>query len=172
MLGEVSHFVSIIIRSRGFEDFEEAEVVFVDGFLSNVLWVSRFMASQGVPLKNELHQDNKSSILLYSKGRSSLGKCSQEMNVRYFAIKDHLDQGEIRINYCGTEKMVGDYFTKPLQGQHFYEFRNLILGHPGSESGSQTSKIPWGLDSVVQEYPRSITESRTSIPNPEKPLRK
>ena len=79
-------------------------MVGVDDFLSKIIWVYRFMAEQGVSLKNELSQDNKSSILLCSKGRASLEKCSRVMNVRYFAIKDHVDRGEIRIMHCGTEK--------------------------------------------------------------------
>ena len=52
----------------------EAEMVGVDDFLSKILWVHCFMQSQGILLKNNLLQDNKSSILLCSKGRGSLGK--------------------------------------------------------------------------------------------------
>ena len=50
--------------------------------------------SRGVVLKeNNLLQDNKSAILLAEKGRSSLGKCTHAMNVRYFAVKDCMDRG-------------------------------------------------------------------------------
>ena len=143
----------------------EAEMVGVDDFLSKILWVHRFMQSQGISLKNNLLQDNKSSILLCTKGRGSLGKRSRAMNVRYFAIKDHIDRGEIKIMHCGTEKMIGDFFSKPLQGKRFYAFRNLILGMRGSESGPQPPKIPCGPDSAAQERPRSITPPSDSIKN-------
>ena len=86
------------------------------------MWVSRFMEIQGVPLRNELHQDNKSCRFLCSKGRSSLRKRSRTPNVHYFVIKDHLDRGEIRIFHCRTKEMIGDFFTKPLQGQHLLAF--------------------------------------------------
>ena len=32
------------------------------------------------------------------------------------------------MQYCPTEEMIADYFTKPLQGSLFKKFRNLILG--------------------------------------------
>ena len=30
--------------------------------------------------------------------------------------------------HCPTEEMVADFFTKPLQGKLFFEFRNTVLG--------------------------------------------
>ena len=147
-------------------------MVGVDDFLSKILWVHRFMQSQGISLKKNLLQDNKSSILLCTKGRGSLGRRSRAMNVRYFVIKDHIDRGEIKIMHCGTDKIIGDFFSKPLQGKRFYAFRNLILGIRGSDSGPQPPKIPCGPDSAVQECPRSITPPSNSIKNSKKPLRK
>ena len=38
------------------------------------------------------------------------------------------DKEEVNIVYCPTEHMVADFFTKPLQGKQFIEFRNKILG--------------------------------------------
>ena len=35
---------------------------------------------------------------------------------------------EIEIHYCPTKEMLGDFFTKPLQGALFIKFRNSILG--------------------------------------------
>ena len=86
------------------------------------------MESQGISMQTIILQDNESSILLCAKGRSSLGKRNKAMDVRYFFVKDHVDRGEIRIAHCPTEKMVGDFFTKPLQGKKFVDFRNQVLG--------------------------------------------
>ena len=94
-----------------------AELVAVDDFLSKVLWVKKFMESQGISMQTTILQDNESSTLLCTKGRGSLGKRNKAMDVRYFYVKDHVDRGEIRIAHCPTEKMVGDFFTKPLQGK-------------------------------------------------------
>ena len=48
--------------------------------------------------------------------------------MRYFAIKDSINSGEIKIHHVGTADMIGDFFTKPLQGKKFKDFRSLILG--------------------------------------------
>ena len=52
----------------------------------------------------------------------------KHVNVRYFFIKDKVDAGDIEIVYCPTGDMLADYFTKPLQGNQFKAFRELILG--------------------------------------------
>ena len=51
------------------------------------------------------------------------------MDIRYFWIKDRLDKDGIEVNYCPTEVMLGDYFTKPLQGALFNKLRSVIMGH-------------------------------------------
>ena len=107
----------------------EAELVAVDDFIGKLLWTQRFLREQGYNLqKNILYQDNKSAILLETKGRSSLGKRSRALLLRYFFITDCVARGEVKIEYCPTENMVGDFFTKPLQGAQFRKFRRLILG--------------------------------------------
>ena len=47
--------------------------------------------------------------------------------VRYFLIKDRVDQGEVNIKYCLTEQMWSDILTKPLQGQQFRLMRAMIM---------------------------------------------
>ena len=51
------------------------------------------------------------------------------MNNRYFWIKDRVKSEGITIQYCPTEKMIADFFTKPLQGSLFRKFRDVILGY-------------------------------------------
>ena len=78
--------------------------------------------------KNILYQDNKTAMLLENKGRSSCGKRTRALNIHYFAIKDCFEKGDLEIEYLQTDSMVGDFFTKPLQGEKFRKFRKLILG--------------------------------------------
>ena len=106
-----------------------AELVAVDDFLSKLLWVKNFLMTMGYPLKeNILLQDNTSAILMETNGRSCLGKRNRAIDVRYFAIKDVVERGEVQIEHCPTEEMRADFFTKPLQGKKFFQFRKLILG--------------------------------------------
>ena len=52
---------------------------------------------------------------------------SHHINVKYYHIKDCYECQELDIKYCPTDKMVADYFTKPLQGEKFYAFRKMIM---------------------------------------------
>ena len=78
--------------------------------------------------ENILLQDNTSAILIEKNGLSCLGKRNRAIDVCYFAIKDVVDKGEVQIQHCPTKEMAGDFFTKPLQGKKFFQFRKLILG--------------------------------------------
>ena len=60
-------------------------------------------------------------------GMLSSTKRTKHINVRYFLMKDKIDRGEVKIEYCPTDEMIGDYFTKPLQGEKFVKFREQIL---------------------------------------------
>ena len=86
------------------------------------------MLEQGYKISSTLYQDNQSAMILQKKGRSTLGKRSRAIDVRFFAIKDSVEKNDLKIEHCPTDLMVGDFFTKPLQGAKFQYFRNLILG--------------------------------------------
>ena len=107
----------------------EAELIGVDDAITQVLWTKLFMEAQGYPIeKNILYQDNKSSILLETNGRSSAGKRSRALNIRYFFVTDQVELGNVTVEYMPTDEMWADYMTKPLQGEKFRKFRSLILG--------------------------------------------
>jgi hypothetical protein len=49
------------------------------------------------------------------------------MNIRYFFIKDQVEAREVHIEHCPTEKMLANYFTKPLQGMLFKHMQDYIM---------------------------------------------
>ena len=106
----------------------EAELVGADDVLSDVLWTNNFMKAQGYePIKTVLFQDNTSAMLLEKNGRDSAGKRSRHVDVRYFFIKDCIERGELKVEYCPTDEMLADFMTKPLQGAKFYKFRKELM---------------------------------------------
>ena len=108
----------------------EAELIGVDDEIGKIIWTKLFIEAQGYEvIKNILYQDNKSSILLETNGRKSVGKRSRHLNVRYFFVTDQVEKGNLEIEYCPTDKMIGDFMTKPTQGKKFIEFRKNILGN-------------------------------------------
>jgi hypothetical protein len=76
--------------------------------------------------KNIVYQDNKSAILLERNGKKSSGKQTRALNIRYFFTTDQVEKGNRQIEHCRTNNMVGDFSTKPLQGEKFQRFRNNI----------------------------------------------
>lgn len=74
-----------------------------------------------------LHQDNQSAILLETNGKGSSGKRTRHINIRYFFIGDRVASGEVTVKHCPTDQMLGDFFTKPLQGAPFRRFRDAVL---------------------------------------------
>ena len=61
-------------------------------------------------------------------GRNSCTGNSRHINIRYFWIKDRVDNKEVKIEYIPTHLMLADFFTKPLQGEQFKIFRAYIMG--------------------------------------------
>lgn len=53
---------------------------------------------------------------------------TKHINVRYYFIKDCINRNEIHVVYCPMESMIADYFTKPLQGSKFVQFRDITMG--------------------------------------------
>ena len=107
----------------------EAELIGVDDAMTMIMWTKLFLEEQGYDVeKNVVLQDNQSAILLEKNGRKSAGKRSRALNVRYFFITDQIEKGNAVIEYCGTDDMVADFMTKPLQGEKFKKFRKVILG--------------------------------------------
>ena len=113
----------------------EAELVAVSDSMPFNLWIKYFFAEQGVGVdgyimgkRNILYQDNESCIKLANNGKASSSKRTRHIHIRYFFVTDRVKGNELEIEYCPTEEMLGDFFTKPLTGQLFAKFRNNILG--------------------------------------------
>jgi hypothetical protein len=106
----------------------EAELVGIDRILPQALWTKYFIEAQGYGTKSIMAQDNQSTIRLADNGKASSGRGTCHINIQYFFITDRIDHKEIAVQYCPTKEMVADYFTKPLQGELVYKFRDQIMG--------------------------------------------
>ena len=99
------------------------ELVGVDSLFPKVLWMPLFLEEQGYKVENNIvFQDNTSMILLEKNGKWSSGERTWALNIPYFVIMDQVEKGHVVIEHCPMENMIGDYYTKPLQGKKFEEF--------------------------------------------------
>ena len=131
----------------------EAEVVAVHDNVPSLLWVRYFMEAQGYPLKPSIiHQDNQSAMLLEKNGRGSSGKRTRHMNIRYFFVGDVIKRNHAVLQYCPTDEMIGDFFTKPLGGAKFRRFRNIIMNISHDEHG------PVDMDEIMEIHYRKMQQ--------------
>ena len=92
----------------------ETEIVGVSDYIPWTVWAKWFLKEQGYILRrNIFYQDNESAMRLESNGKLSAGNKSRHINIRYFFIKDRIENGEMRVEYCPTDLMLADYYTKP-----------------------------------------------------------
>jgi hypothetical protein len=98
-----------------------------------------FLIGQNILVTNNVaYQDNQSAMLLENNGKMSSSKCNCHLVICYFFAMDNIHKKHLWVEYCLTNDMIGDFFTKPLQGAKFQSFRDLILG---CRSGDVPGKI-------------------------------
>jgi hypothetical protein len=107
----------------------ESEIVGVDDCMPAVLWTRYFMEAQGYGIQeNIVFQDNKSAILMEKNGKASSSKRTKHINIRYYFVTDRINKKELKVEWCPTGDMIGDFMTKPNQGTLFTKFRDQIMG--------------------------------------------
>jgi hypothetical protein len=107
----------------------ENEIVGADNFMPAICWTRYFMKAQGYGVKdNVLFQEHNSSILLEKNGKDSSSKLTKHINIRYLFITDCVKNEEVSVVWCPTGDMIGDFTTKPLQGDLFRKFRDHTMG--------------------------------------------
>jgi len=102
-------------------------LIAVDDALPTVQWTKNFMQEQGYDLDTLIQEDNKSTMLLMKNGKLSSGKRIKHLDIRYFYVKDLIDQGLVIITYCIPNVMIVYFFTKPLQGKQFQILRDIVI---------------------------------------------
>ena len=76
---------------------------------------------------NLILQDNTSIIKLLKNGKESSGKRTRHFNIRLFYATDLINEKEVTVKYCPTDRMWADYDSKPLVGAKFKLFRDMKM---------------------------------------------
>ena len=94
------------------------------------IWFMNFLSEQGYKVKhNILYQDNQSAMRMEKNGRNSCTGNSRHIDIRFFFVKDRIDKGEMKLEYCPTYEMLADFFTKSLQGKAFKMYNDVLMGY-------------------------------------------
>jgi hypothetical protein len=108
----------------------EAELVGVDDILGRILWTKLFMADQGYETTHAVGKDDQSVMMLEENGQRSSSKRTRHLNIRYFFTTACIPKRQVNTTSVPTKDIIGDFFTKPLQGYLFRKLRAHVMKLP------------------------------------------
>ena len=77
-----------------------------------------------------------------------------------FFVTDQVEKGNLTIEYCPTDEMLGDFMTKHLQGSKFSFFKSRLMGN--DEWVPVTRKTRTGR-SVLEKIHSARTPGTSSV---------
>ena len=103
----------------------EAEYVAAGSCCAQVLWIRQQLKDFGieancVPIKC----DNTSAINI-SKNPVQHSR-TKHIEVRHHFLRDHMQKGDIQLEFVGTDQQLADIFTKPLSEDRFVSIRREL----------------------------------------------
>ncbi|CCF54119.1 hypothetical protein NDA11_004501 [Ustilago hordei] len=106
------------------------------------LFFSYLLRDLGVPnVKPVLHMNSQGCIQV-SRDAAKHWKL-KHIDTRYYSIRDHVQDGDIVIEYVQTAKNVADVLTKPLTGLDTLKLAGLIgLGTPSKGGVEDATELP------------------------------
>ena len=114
----------------------ESELIATSTVGGGVVWGKQFIQELGfTQMTIEIGVDNKCSMHLLAQGTGSF-KRAKHIKVRFFWVKDLIDEGEVILKYIASEELVADLLTKALTGSKFKYLRKKLLGErqePGQD---------------------------------------
>ena len=113
-------------------------------------------------------QDNNSVIKMENNGRNSCTGKLRHINIKYVWVEDMVDKKKIRIMYCLTWLILGDYSTKPLQCSLFRFYMGIVIGH--RHSNKILGDTRYSLkERVTHIIPSFVSENMNKMAHTEKP---
>jgi hypothetical protein len=107
----------------------EAELVAIYDGLDFVIWIRRVIEWIGFKQRpTKLYQDNTSTITMVHMGRGSSGSNTKHIDIRYFFVKQFVDDQTLIIDHLAREHMLADFFASPRTGRDFRRMRDILLG--------------------------------------------
>jgi hypothetical protein len=121
--GFVSSKQPVVAKSLG-----EAELIAHNKIGDLVEWARELMEEIGYPQgKVPMFVDSTCAMQMVKQGTGSF-KRAKHLKVRYFWLKELIDEGSIEMIYTPTDELVADILTKPLTGWKFHYLLHKLLG--------------------------------------------
>jgi hypothetical protein len=126
----------VVAKSSG-----EAELIVENKVGELVEWQIQFMEELGYKQKTVvMHVDSTCAMNMVKNGTGSF-KRAKHIKVRYFWLKDLIDEGIIKLEYQSTNELVADILTKPLTGAQFQYLLYKLIGWNNESDDSDGDAI-------------------------------
>jgi hypothetical protein len=127
------------------KDSTESETVAFSDMLIKIEWVIDFLKSFGLEVEKPIvYQDNKSAITLVTKGESGTARTRHLQARRAMLHEGIMERRFLMLMFLRTAQMIADVLTKPLGGQLFYTFANVLMGWTiVSTDFAETTGVRW-----------------------------
>ncbi len=121
--GIISGKQAVVAKSSG-----EAELIAENKVGDLVEWRIQFMEELGYTQKTVvMHVDSTCAMNMVRNGTGSF-KRAKHIKVRYFWLKDLINDGIIKRVYQSLDELVADILTKPLSGAQFQYLLYKLIG--------------------------------------------
>ena len=109
----------------------ESELVCLNTVGDHTEWLRQLVVEMELPGYISkpviMQQDNKSTIIVAGQGTGTF-KRTKHIRVRYYWIKQLMDEGLLELQYMPTKEIAADLLSKPLVGQQFKYLLRKVLG--------------------------------------------
>ena len=104
----------------------EAEYVALSEACQELVWLLSLLKDLGVPHQGQVTvlEDNQSCITYVASER--INRRSKHIETREYYVKELCGNGVLKLEYCPTEEMVADVFTKPLGAVQKRKFAEML----------------------------------------------
>ncbi|KAH9685167.1 Integrase catalytic domain-containing protein [Citrus sinensis] len=103
----------------------EAEYIAAGSCCAQALWMKQTLRDYGINLEQiPIKCDNTSAINL-SKNPIQHSR-TKHIEIRHHFLRDHVQKGDIALEFISTEKQLADIFTKPLYEEQFSKIRHEL----------------------------------------------
>ncbi|HVW99086.1 MAG TPA: Ty1/Copia family ribonuclease HI, partial [Candidatus Babeliaceae bacterium] len=107
----------------------EAEYVALGEAVKELLWCRSWLLEvyEGKELgPMTVYEDNQSTIRVAKNGEL-ISQRTKHIDIRYHFIREHIDNGTVKIEWVESKEQLADILTKPLQGGALKYIRDKIL---------------------------------------------
>ena len=104
----------------------EAEYTALSLAVKELIWLYLLLKSMGVCVRRPciVHEDNTAAEKIANNSTSL--KRTKHIDVRHHFLREHVEQGTIKIIHVATKKQLADVMTKVLGKEAFLHFRQFI----------------------------------------------